>query len=565
MQNTSNPVWRPPVAYGTSPEDAARRSSGGAAYAGGSGTPPSATPAGSTHSSYGSYTMPPKTPYKGAGGGGSDGWTPYSAPGYAEDYYNAHKGFYDQPGAASQYWNGQQGFFANPSYGENQLNKIGDDLYGSKTPSEDLYKQYYESGAFTKPGASEDFWSKYGSQMMDPSQGEAALGKSIDQLGAKGAGETWWDQHQYDFDRPGVMEQMFPEIKGQLIGKGYQEKYADAYKPEDSAAEQFLNGGGAAGGLDAMYDRLYTQGAKRIDDAGGARGSYNSGRSLRAGEELSADLTGRHVQDLQAAVSAADTAKMARLNYGENVMKGADTGMTNRLGTLGDIGSKTQQATLDRLLGGSTASDRAQGAATARYGALTNASKAQGDLSRERMTAGSEAADRAQKALFDRMKGGMDFSKTSGDQMMDRLNHAGAAYGSAQDRALNRIAQGGQLAQAAGTEDNTRIAGGQAASKIAQDAMEGRQKGVVDNLMNVARSQADTYSRMSDQQRSEELQLKMSEIQGRLQRGEIDAGAAKQLTDLYTEMLKAPIAAAGAKRSTPTPASGDPNYTLPMS
>lgn len=564
MQNTSNPIWRPPVAYGTSPEDAARRSSGGAAYAGGSGTPPSATPAGSKYSTR-DYVPTPggKTPYKG-GSAADGGWTPYSAPGYAEDYYNQHKGAWDQPGQASQYWNGQQGWFANPQSGETQLNKIGDDLYGTRGPSEDLYKQYYETGAFTKPGTSEDFWGKYGSQMMDPSQGEHALGTSIDKLGAEGAGETWWKQHQYDFERPGVLEQMFPEIKGQLIGKGYQEKYADAYRPEDSEAEQFLHGGGATGGLDAMYDRLYTQGAKRIDDAGGARGNYNSGRSLRAGEELSADLTGRHVQDLQAAVTAADTAKMARLTYGSNVMKGADTGMTNRLGTLGDIGSKTQAATLDRILGGSTASNAAQASANARYNALTSASTAQGNLSRERLTAGSEAADRAQKAAFERMRGGMDFSKMAGDSRMDRLSKAGNAYGGAQDRALQRIQGGGELARSAGVEDSTRLTGGMNAAVQAQNAMEGREGGVVDNLMKVANSQAGTYAKMTDQQRSEELQLKMSEIDGMLQKGKISAEAAKQLTDLYTELLKAPIAAAGTNRNTGTSpvnvnSNGDPS------
>lgn len=565
MQNITNPAYRPPVAYGTSPEDAARRSSGGAAYGGGSRTPPTPTPYGSTHSS---TTAPPRAPVGGsaAGGGAStDPFTPYSAPGFGEDYYKAHKDFYDKPGAGADYWNGVQGFFANPSYGENQLNNIGDRLFNIPGAAEDRYDRYNASGAYDTPGAAEDFWSKYGNQMMQPGAADAALTSNINNLSQKGYGENWWEQNQGNFGKSGFLENEFPYIGDKLRQSSYGEKYADAYRPQDSEAEMFLHGGGATGGLDAMYDRLYQQGSKEIGAAGAARGSYNSGASLRGVQELSADLTSKHVKDLQSAVNAADAAKLGRDRYGMDVMAGGDKSKVDRLSLLGTTAEKAQASTLARLLGGSTASNAAQASGTNRMNALTGASTALGNLVDQRNQTGSQASERAQTAADRRYRTGMDASKIAGDSYMDRLAKAGTAYGGATDRALNRVVQGGQLAGAAGVEDNTRVTSGQNAANSADVGKTNRENSVFNNLYKLAEGKASTYAGMTDKQRSEELQLKLTEIEGKLHEGAISAAEAKQLTDMYTELLKAPLAVAGRKGTTPTPTSGDPDTILPQS
>jgi hypothetical protein len=230
------------------------------------------------------------------------------------------------------------------------------------------------------------------------------------------------------------------------------------------------------------------------------------------------------------------------------------------------VAGKTQQATLDRLLGGSTASDRAQGAATARANSLTAASTAQGNLQRERYTAGSEAADRAQRGLLDRTKGGMDAANLAGKSWMDRLAGAAGAYKDSGALALDRLRTGGGLAYNAGREDIDRITGGQAGAVSADTSKLAIQNSEFKNLMDLANGQADKYSSMTQAQRNEELQLKMSEIQGKLRDGSISAEQAKQLSDMYTELLKAPIAVAGTKSKTTTPTtSADPDAPLPMS
>lgn len=504
-----------------------------------------------TTDSYGTrasdVVQPP--PSSAGGAGGTTPWVPYSAPGAAEDYYAKHKGFWDQPGAASQYWNGVQGFFATPSQAEGDLNRWGQQLGATPGVAETRYADNSRAGAYDRPGAAEDFWSQNSNFFSTPGRGEDALGGVLDSLKAPGAAESYYGQHGQDFANPGVLEQLYPQLKSQLMGPGYTENLASGYRPESSYSEDFLNGGGATGGLDQVYDRLYQQGSKRIGEEGAARGSYNSGASLRASEELNTDLTSRHVQDLQAASTAADQAKMARLGYGLNLMKGADEGMTSRLGTLERGAGDAQGAMKDRLLAGGTLANNAETGMLGRMKETTAAGSALGNLSRERVVAGSEASTRAQQAARDRYAAGMDAADKSQSSYMDRLTRAGGLEKSGADLALNRINTGGSLAGSAGVEDNTRVAGGMSAAKVAQDAQQGRESGVLKNLMDVANAQAERYASMTSQQRSEELQLKMTELDGMINSGRISASEAAQMRDMYTQLLGMPLAAAGKVNS----------------
>src|SRR3954465_2705574 len=74
-------------------------------------------------------TVPLQTPYKqpapktatAQAGATSTPWTPYSAPGYGENYWNQTGSQWQQPGDSSQYWNGQKGFFAGPTQQETTI------------------------------------------------------------------------------------------------------------------------------------------------------------------------------------------------------------------------------------------------------------------------------------------------------------------------------------------------------------------------------------------------------------------------------------------------------------
>lgn len=558
MQNLTSPGYRPPppAQYrpGESPQDKAKVD----AYNNQPHYPPQ------------TYPTPKAVAPPAAGaapGAPAPTWVPYSAPGYAEDYYNQHKGFYDQPGQASQYWEGVKGFFNTPQQSETDLSRYGKQLGATPGVSETRYADNARAGAYDQPGAAESFWNTYGSGMMAPSAGEDALGRTLESLRAPGAAEDYYAQHGQEFATPGALESLFPQLRNDLSRYSQSELLAQGYKPEASYAEDFLTGGGAGEGLDQMYNRLYAQGSRKLGDEGAARGTYNSGASLRASEELNADLTGRHVQDLQAATNAADAAKMARLGYGLNVMKASDESMLGREQGLLAAGGQTQEAMKNRLLAGGTLASSAETGMLGRMKETTDAGIGLGNLVRQRYTAGSEASDRAQKAAHDRFEAGSVAASRSERDAMDRITAAGGLERDSTQLALNRLAGGREGATAAGNEDILRVTSGQNAAKVAQDSKEGRESGVLKNLMDVANSQAGTYAKMTDQQRSEELQTKMTEIDGLLKRGQISASEADQMRNMYSQLLGAPIAAAG--RGTPTPGATsspkDPNYLLPMS
>jgi hypothetical protein len=180
----------------------------------------------------------------------------------------------------------------------------------------------------------------------------------------------------------------------------------------------------------------------------------------------------------------------------------------------------------------------------------TGASTALGDLVRKRGEFGSEASTRAQSAQRARTTAGSEDASRSQRDYMDRMTRAGQLEQSGASLALDRVTRGGEAARSAGVEDNTRIAGGQAASSTAQTAKENREAGVLKNLMEVANAQAGKYASMTSEQRSEEMQLKMTEIQGMLSRGQISATQYAQMRDMYMQLLGAPLAAAGGGGAT---------------
>lgn len=509
---------------------------------------------------------PPAAP-GGAAPAPSSAWVPYSAPGYAEDYYTKHQQDWEKPGSAANYWQGQQGFFTNPTAQENQLNKWGTQLGNTQGAAEDFWGQY--GNQMMQPGAAENFWSQYGNQMMQPGRADAGLTDALNTLRGPGAAEQYYTSHGSFFDKPGVAEQLFPQLSAGLGRTGYTEGMAQDYRADPSFNEQFLTGGGATGGLDAVYDRLYSQGSRRLGDEAAARGGYNSGAALRSVEELNRDLTAQHVKDLQSASQAADTSKVARQNLQLNVMQGADQSLLGRLGKLGELGVSTQQAGINRVLGGGTLANQAQEGMLGRANATTGASTALGNLVNQRYATGSAAAERASTAETNRYKAGSDAANQAQTGRTDRMTRAGGLINDAQTQALNRISTGGNLAASAGTEDNTRLVGGMSAANTAQNAKQGRETGVLDNLMKVAQQQAGTYAGMSQQQREAEYRAKEDEINNLLKRGSITADQAKQMRGMYSQLLAMPLSLinrGGAAGGGGGGGAGlDPDYLMGMS
>lgn len=548
---------------------------------------------------------------RGAGDLTGGNWTPQSAPGAAENYWSQYGGQFNQPGPSQQYWNGQQGWFANPTSNEAMTGHMGNQLYERQGAAETAYNQVNNSGAFTQPGSYEQWYGQHGGDMNGPGQGGQALQGLLGQYGQQGQGEGYYGQTQGYYGAPGAMEQMYGQhgqdlmgpgmlqqreggIQGQingahnlqdyfgtqagnLTGPGYTERLAQGGAPQSSYGEDFLTGGGAGAGLNSLYDRLYSQGARRLDDRAGAGGSFNSGASLRAQEEMGLGLDAQHVRDYQAAVGQADAAKQARLGYGLNLMQGADTSMGNRIG-LGFQGAQgmdttslargnalmnlgqglsqekrgnfdssfnaaqgTQGASLARVLGGQQSADSAFNERLARMTGIGNTANMMNQNDINRFQTGQGAAEASQRALFDRIAQGRDFANTAQTQEQNRIKQASDLQRQQQDMELQRMLGGLQGAQGASNERQLGLTSGMNAANTAQNSQETRQNDVFNNLRNLANDQAGVYGNQTGAANTEQTGIAITKIQGLLQGGKISAEEAQQLSNLVQQGLQIPL------------------------
>lgn len=531
---------------------------------------------------------PPTTHSGWYGGQDPNDWTPKSQPGVGEEYWGKYGDRFTQPNQANQYWNGVSGFFANPSAtgAEDSLMGYANALGGHSSKSETAYDDLLSSGAYSNPSDMEKFWQ--GQQGMFSERGfgeDMSRQLSMDSLRNLSPSEQYNLLHQDDFSSPGYLERNVGNIAGgidkdtrnaekfwstvgnpNLSRASYTEGLANNYRPEASYSEQFLTGGGATGGLDSLYDRLYNTGSRQLDDAAAARGGYNSGAALRASEELQKDLGAQHVRDVQAASTQADSAKMARLGYGLDLMQGADTSLRGRvdLGMQGS-GQVDQEAfaraqALQALysgVGGERRSDAAAGGQLAaaasegqnnRLNLALNAGRTSEQLGLDRGTAGATLANLATNAGRNRNLDRLAASGAADTSFTNRIRNAADLTKSSQDMTMNRLMTGGQLSNNVAGTDLAYLTGGSAASLAAQNAQRNRENDVFNNTRALAEDQAGTTERANAAARSEQTQLMLSQIEGLLKSGNVDAQTAAQLNQLRSQLIQMGIAGAGAAR-----------------
>lgn len=542
-------------------------------------------------------TRPAATPsgYGSGSGVQASNWTPTSPPGYGENWYAANAYKYDHPSSAYQYWQGTQGNYANPTMYENQLGNYSNQLGGTSGAMENLYNQMYGQGQFTNPSAGENWWQQYGGQYGAPSAGEQTLGNVAGQLGSQsGQMEDWARQNGMFFQNPGDMEKFFQAngdvlqnnnnlaghqgtVEGninaaqnsqgffsgaaapQLADPGYTEQMAMQYRPENSYNEDFLLGGGATEGLDSLYDRLYQQGSRRLGNEGAARGTYNSGASLRSAEELNADLGAQHVRDYMTASNAADQSKMARLAEGRNLMQGADQSLTSRLSTgmqgaasadasdiararagqdlysgisnekmanlgmAGNWANQSQAGGLARMSEGANVANDANSQWLSRLRDEASAGNMQASQFLSRLNGGSEAASRATGDWATRMGMGQSYAQNSQQDWMQRLRDAGGMQKDLQGMMMDRLGQGMDQAGAADAGYWNALTQGQAAADAAQNMQQNRENNVFNNVNTLGHEQATTYQTGTNQAMDEKRQSLMDEINGILAQGGISS------------------------------------------
>lgn len=540
---------------------------------------------------WGGSTAPAAPPAPPGGGDSKPPWTPNSPTGYGENWYAANAYQYNHESAANNYWNGVQGQFTGPTQYETGMKGYADQLGNNKSPLESLYDQQYGSGQFTQPTAGEDWWSQNGGQYGAPSQGEQSLGNVVGQLGSTGSMEDWAKQNGGFFTQSGDMEKFFRDnsgallnnnnlaqhqggiandinsarntgaffnaTAGDLLSPSYTEGLANSYQKTPSYNEQFLLGGGATQGLDQLYSRLYDQGSRRLGNEGAARGSFNSGASLRASEELGADLDAQHVRDYMTASNQADASRLSDQSYGLNLMQGADTSLRgrvslglsganmadttalgrakagqdlysgvsdetrNNLGLAGDWAQNSQSDALARMTEGGNVANNANSQWLNRMEDTTNAANDQANQWRQRLDSGSQGASRATNDWATRMNTGKDFAQGASDDWMQRMNDAGGMQKTMNDMLMDRLMNGGTLAGNADAGYWNALNQGQTAANSAQNMQENRENNVYRNLSDLGGKQAGTYGQGTDKARDEQRQSMMDEINGLIAKGGI--------------------------------------------
>jgi len=494
-------------------------------------------------------------------------WNDFSSgmtgPTEGDRFYDANKGFFTTKGAGENWWDENKGFFSSPGSLKSNLNSL-QSRYGTKGDAENFYE----------------------TAMNDLMFDDGRLSDNMDRLSGsyRGANTT---QRYFGTQAPNLTEM------------GFTERMAAGYRPEYSYSEQMLLGGEGDSGLENLYNRLFDKGSKRLDNAAAARGGYNSGAALRATQELDADLTAQHVKDRIALSGQSDQAKMARLGEARALMTAGDEAMRGRVGLgfqgsrdvddsiiartqaeqglfkdvdkykldktqlLGELAAKSQGFSLDRLAG--------------EKGLLLDSDRF--DL--DKMTAGGDAADRAQGRAFDRMNLGFTTSRNLGNDRTQRLLHllSGAKDLDSEERAyLNDLLSGaggvdaerrqrGDLRRGIyrdhGTETRARHRQGFDMSRGADDAYfdsldrargaandaqllrQDRLRGNVDAISNYVQSIARTYGQGMDAARSEQFQAGLSEIEGKIRRGEISKQEAEQEIQTLLAMLNIGARASG--------------------
>lgn len=544
--------------------------------------------------------QPPQANFNG------NGWTPQSPPGYGELWYQKNAYRYDHPSSANQYWEGIQGNFANPSMYEQEQQRYANQLGNTTGPLENLWNQYNSSGEFSRPTAGESWWSQNGGQYNSPSAGENTLASAASQLGQTGSMEDWARQNGGFFTTSGDMEKFYGQnagklynnnnlanaaggiagdinsarnagaffgaTAGDLLSPSYAESLANNYQRMPSYNEQFLLGGGATQGLDSLYDRLYQKGSRALANEGAARGSFNSGASLRSAEELNADLSAQHVKDYMAASQAADVSRLADQNYGLNLAEGADTGrrgrialglsganmadtnalarargmqdlatgvsdeLRNNLTTAGNWAQNSQTDALGRMTEGANVSNMANQDWLERMQNLTTAGNDQATQFLNRLNGGSEAASRATQDWATRMNQGYQYAHGAQQDWAARLKDAAGMNHDLQDEMMNRLLTGGTLATNADTGYWNALMQGQTAANSAQNMQQNRENNVFTNVNTLGKEQAGTYGQGTDQARNEQRQSLMDEINGLIAQGGITS---QEIMGKYGAMMQA--------------------------
>ena len=373
------------------------------------------------------------------------------------DQYN-NVGQFTATGSGEQ-WNARHGGeFTGPNAGKDALGGAISG-YGQRGASENIYDQYSNDGTFANHGANEDWFSQNGGAFTARNGGTDALGTAITGYGRNGAMESFAGAHGNDMFANNNLAQhqggiasdinsarntgdFFGQTAGDLARPGYAESLASQYDPNARTYnEQFLLGGGASEGLDAMYSRLQDVAGRKLDNRAAAGGGFNTGAALRANEELGADMNAQHIKDYMTASTAADASRNAYQQYGLGLTSAADSGMRGRIQT--------------GLSGANMVDTNALGRAKAGQDLYSGIS----DEARGNYNSARDTANDANTQALNRLAGMTNAGNDLASQTLSGLNSGSAAARSAQDSANQRVNTSLTAANDANTQALNRLSG----------------------------------------------------------------------------------------------------------
>jgi hypothetical protein len=360
-------------------------------------------------------------------------------PGTYESWYKDNKDRWRQPRRSSQYWNGQQGKRPGQTAGswdyvKGQLKNLGGST-NVRTGAQDIrnYQRHV-------PGMGEDYAARNASYFTRPGESEQFYDDNKGYFTTPGQGESWVRGNMGGFEKPGVAEGNYGNAKSALAGGAQNtlsyfkdtSPYAQGqsltedefgyFSPQlrdKSYTEQMYESG--TGGLIDPYARAQEKQTRNIRNAAAARGQFRTGASLRAEEELGADIAASEARDrialgrsademrlgragaAQQFSSAAEDAMLGRRGFGLDAATSADASTRENVGMETDAAKTAQDAAIDRLFKGGTLSLEAD------------------DRSQNRMRLGADTADKAQGRGIQRVTSGMDVAGRGQDLEQDRI------------------------------------------------------------------------------------------------------------------------------------------------
>lgn len=418
----------------------------------------------------------------------NDGKGLLGRPGIGENWYEQNKGRWQQPRKSVQYWQGRGArpnqTSTNWGYVKGQLQN----LRGSSnvrdissqvrsTPMRNMQGERFATdnlSYFTKPGEMEQFYGANKGFFATPGQGESWVRNNMGGFEKAGVAEGNYDRAREALGNIRYGEQSLSETRNALANSGQNTvSYFGETRPfatsesgvEDeysyfqpslrnkSYTEQVFESG--SGGLIDPYARAQEKQIKQIRDAAAARGMFNTGKSLRAEQELAADV---------AAEEARDRIALAR---------SADDAFLGRTGAAQSFASAAEQAALGRRQFGLEGAIAADESNRANIGLSQNAYKFASDEALGKVDRETTAAQIAQQ------------------QMIERLMSGGRMSLEADDRARQRMDLGATTADRAQTQGRSRITDGARVASDAQRLEQERLRDEVDRLLKAAGLEVD--------------------------------------------------------------------------